>query len=301
MTKAGAGENRNETEILSNKYMIKKLKMFSMAALATVAAVSTAQAATPTNVTVLNKVGVMLTAYSADTYVTNKAGTEITAKTTPSAFTMKSLLAAINVATGSSIDTNKASLGYTNTYVLTNGYIVAYTNNGKGTYSTNAVYGTNYAGLTNLATTGLTIASNMVYARVAGGWATVVGTTISPTSTNLPNYFEAYAGAYGAGNGNEKAFDGVPLLNSRAGTAVISEGYLDLFGTTNTWSLYVSGYGGSSSSSVMNLGTEKAPVYIETSNANVPVYGSGTDISATATNNYTFKGTLTDTFWKIIK
>lgn len=281
--------------------MIKKLKMFSMAALATVAAVSTAQAATPTNVTVLNKVGVMLTVYSADTYVTNKAGTEITAKTTPSAFTMKSLLAAINVATGSSIDTNKASLGYTNTYVLTNGYIVAYTNNGKGTYSTNAVYGTNYAGLTNLATTGLTIASNMVYARVAGGWATVVGTTISPTSTNLPNYFEAYAGAYGAGNGNEKAFDGVPLLNSRAGTAVISEGYLDLFGTTNTWSLYVSGYGGSSSSSVMNLGTEKAPVYIETSNANVPVYGSGTDISATATNNYTFKGTLTDTFWKIIK
>ena len=300
MTKAGAGENRNETEILSNKYMIKKLKMFSMAALATVAAVSTAQAATPTSVTVLNKVGVTLTAYSADTYVTNKAGTEITAKTTPSAFTMKSLLAAISVATRSSIDTNKASLGYTNTYVLTNGYIVAYTNIGKGTYSTNAVYGTNYAGLTNLATTGLTIASNMVYAWVAGGWATVVGTTISP-NTNLPNYFDAYAGAYGADNGNEKAFDRVPLLNSRAGTAVISEGSLHLFGTTNTWSLYVSGYGGSSSSSVMILVTEKAPVYIETSNANVPVYGSGTDISATATNNYTFKGTLTDTFWKIIK
>ena len=282
--------------------MIKKLKMFSMAALATVAAVSTARAATPTNVTVLNKVGIMLTAYFADPYVTNKAGTEITAKTTPSAFTMKSLLAAINVATGSSIDTNKASLGYTNTYVLTNGYILAYTNNGKGTYSTNAVYGTNYAGLTNLATTGLTIGSNMVYAWVAGGWATVVGTTISPTSTNLPIYFDAYAGAYGAGNGNEKATNGVPLLNSHAGTAVISQGYLDLlFGTTNTWSLSVNGYGGSSSSSVMNLGTEKAPVYIETSNANVPVYGYGTDISATATNSYTFKGTLTDTFWKIIK
>jgi hypothetical protein len=277
--------------------MTKKLKMFSMAALATVAAVTAQAAATPTNITVLNKVTVALTA-SMQGYKTNKAGTVITAgATNQSAFSTKTLLAAINAAGGPAVAAT-SSLAYTNSYVLTNGYVVVFTNAANGTLFTNLYTGTNYAGLTNasIPTQGLTINTNLVYSPKAGGWAIVTGTTI--TSVSNVEFFASGGGA-GVSTGNDKALDGVPL-QGKSGSYETASGYAELNTSSNTWSFYVSGYGGSASVTAMNLGTAKAPAYITTSDATVPVFGSGTDTTATSTNTFYLKGTMTDNFWKVL-
>ncbi len=309
MTKTGAGENRKtiETEILSNKYMTNKLKMLSMAALATVAAVTSSQAATPTNVTVVSKISVTLTAYPVDTLVTNKTGTVITATDKASAFTTKTLLASIATASGIAIaNTNTAALAWTNALVLTNGYLVAYTNSGKGTFLTNFFTGTNYAGLTNIAgvnvnqgVVGLTIATNLIYVSVASGYATVIGKAISIVSN--VNFSAFPIGGYGGFTGSSKALDGVSIPSATSGSYAISEASLSLNSPSNTWTLAVSGNGGTGSRSVQNLGTAKAPAYLETSDTSVPVVGQGMAVSATSTNYYDFKGTVTESFWYPLK
>jgi hypothetical protein len=207
-------------------------------------------------------------------------------------------LAAISAASGVAIDTNKSTLAYTNAYVLTNVYLVATTNSGKGTYSTNFYFATNYAGLTNLAGAGLTLSTNLAYNQTTGGWAIVDGTTISGVS-NIGTFFGASAYGYGGFDGNMKALDSVSE-NIYTGSYALAQAYANLNTSSNTWSVNVSGIGGSASASPKNLGTTKAPAYINTSDANVPVAGSGQAVSPTSTNYYTFKGTESITFWKVL-
>jgi hypothetical protein len=303
MSETGAGENRKTKLNPVKQVMIKKLKMFSMAALVTVAAGTSVRAAAPTNLTVLDKVSISLVAYVQDPNVTNKPQTLIAYKSSTSGFNTKALLQAISVASGIAINTNTSALGYTNLYVLTNGYVVVYTNAGQGTLSTNTEVGTNWAGLTNAATEGLTIASNSVYAFVTSGWAIVTGTTISGVS-NVN--FGADAGPFGGGSGHQAAFEGTPLSYENipwgpgAASYAIAEGDLGLNTTSNTWTVNVNGTGGSSSMASVNLGTGKAPAFIGTKTTTVPVYGGGKGVTAISTNYYDFKGTETWNFWKFI-
>jgi hypothetical protein len=98
ITETGAGENRKtiETQILSNNYMIKKLKMLSLAALATVAAVNTAQALT-TNL--LANVSIQFTVYSQGSPSTNSHTGTVTLKVPTSSVDTKELIAALGTDT----------------------------------------------------------------------------------------------------------------------------------------------------------------------------------------------------------
>jgi len=279
--------------------MIKKLKMLSLAAIVAVAAGTTTRAATPTNVTVLEKLTLSLTTYWEEPYVTNSKQTEITAKVKEGGFNTKTLLAAINAAGGLSFDTNKSSLAQSNNYVLTNGYVVVFTNSAQTNVYTNIYTGTNFAGLTNVNTEGLTIATNLIYYQTGSGWVVVDGAVITPLTNTLP--LGIYVSGAGGTVGSTKAIKGVRIPSSLNGSGKYAYGYVELNTSSNTWSIYVNGYGGSSETTVQNLGTTKAPAYVDTSNQTAPVAGSGTLVTATSTNNYSLKGDVSCMFWKMIK
>jgi len=100
----GAGENRKtiETEILSNKYMTKKLKLLSLAAFVAVAAVTASQAATAsyTITNVIQTVNAPLTIYPSNSVTANTKDNVLTAKVKAASLSTKSVLAAISSATG---------------------------------------------------------------------------------------------------------------------------------------------------------------------------------------------------------
>jgi hypothetical protein len=119
MTKTGAGENREKLNLKScQTIMMNKMKALSLAAFATVAAVSTSHAAT-TNI--LQSITVQFTVYSQGATTTNKAGT-ITTPITSSSLITKGLVAAL----GS--DTNITAKGFSSSAILALDTVVEGTN-----------------------------------------------------------------------------------------------------------------------------------------------------------------------------
>jgi hypothetical protein len=295
--------------------MTNKLKMLSMAVLATVAAVTSTQAATVTNATVLNTVGVQLTVYTQEAATTNKAKTLITEKVKQSGFNTKALLAALQATMADNgFSTNTAKLVLAQSYADTNVYVFLQTNTSTTNVTTNYSTSTNFAGLTNA--NGNTIATNVVFTNSMSQYEVVDGKAVYPLTNGDFNFgFDEYAKS-----GTVKATNGVAINGTGSGTAY-GFGYVDVNSPAD-WTFDVYGFGTGTAVS-KNLGTAKAPIFIEIKDFTSAVAGTGsmggtlvpyyiTNVVGTntiiTTNTYVtnatsvlLKGTLTESFWKIEK
>ncbi|MGA2176302.1 MAG: hypothetical protein ABSH38_15100 [Verrucomicrobiota bacterium] len=295
--------------------MTNKLKMLSMAVLATVAAVTSTQAATATvtSATVLNTVGVQLTVYTQEAPTTNNAKTLISEKVKQSAFNTKALLAALQATMADKgFNTNTAKLVLAQSYTDTNVYVFLQTNTATTNVTTNYSTQTNYAGLTNA--NGNTIATNVVFTNSTSQYEVVDDKVVYPLTNNDFYFgFDEYAKS-----GTEKATNGVGINGTGSGTAY-GFGYVSVNSPAD-WTFDVSGFGSGTGVS-KNLGTHKAPIFIEIKDFSSAVAGTGsmggtlvpyyiTNVVGTntiiTTNTYLtnatsvlLKGTLTESFWKI--
>ncbi|MGO8698962.1 MAG: hypothetical protein ACLQVY_14705 [Limisphaerales bacterium] len=285
--------------------MITKVNILSMAVLAAIAAVSTpAPAATPvTAATVLNDVTVTFTTYSQEVpyLATNRTGTQITAKTAKGAFNTTTLLQAVATDTGYSFNPATSKLVAAKSYTDTNVYTYITTN--AGVVTTNYTDNTNL--LTFLSDEGITpIATNIVFTN-AGTILEVVdagGVSYPLTNGHYSFSFNTYTT-----DGSEKAVGGVQMTGTEAGT-VYGAGLLSVNAPSN-WVFSVSGFGTGTLIS-KNLGTGKAPVYVDLRDSGSKVHGVGQMYydGGTVTNiatglNYgevLVTGTLTESSWKVI-
>jgi hypothetical protein len=285
--------------------MMTKLKMLSMAALAAIAASTTsvrAATVTVTNATVWNDITVQFTVFAqASPYLsTNKAGTSISAKTTQSAFTTKTLLEAVAADTGDGFNPATSKLVSAKSYADTNVYTVV----DLLTMRTNYYDLPYFAGLSNEVY--LTIATNPVFTNVATQLEVVdAANNVYPlTNGHFGFTFSSYTL-----NGSENAVGGVPITGTEKGTAY-GIGSLQVDAVTN-WVFSSSGYG-TATVSPMNLQTSKDPLYVDIRSSSSAVAGAGTMGGTLTTNidgvadiptNYTIvvvKGTLTESFWKFM-
>jgi hypothetical protein len=297
-------ENRPVVKQLSMNYMIAKLKILSVAALATVAAVTTARAAAApspvTSATVWNAVTVQYTVFSPESpnYLsTNKAKTVITATTQQSALSTPSILEALAATTGDSFDPHTSKLVTSKSYTDTNVYTVVVTESGKKTtnYYTDPVF----AGLSNVVE--VTIATNWVFTNASTQLQVVdsKGVVYPLTNGNVTFSFNAYTA-----NASVKATNGVPITGTTAGTEY-GAGAFSVNSPSN-WVFSSSGFGTATMSSTkLGVGTNGLPIYVDLRNSSSAVYGSGymggTVVNGVPTNEteVLVKGTLTETFWKV--
>jgi hypothetical protein len=297
-----------KTEPLSSNYMNIKMKMLSLAALGAVAMLTTGQAAPApapvTNATVLNSVTAQFTVFSQKIFpqnqsrtITNHTGTLITGEAEQGALATKGILEALQAVTGDGFDANTAKLVEAKFYAETNVYTVVYEFTHPAT--TNYFTGSEWAGLSNEFE--LTIATNMVFTNVGSQLQVVDTTQVYPlTNNNFSFSFSAEVVT-----ATEKATNGSPITGTTAGT---ESGLASLsVNAPSNWVFSVSGFGTATlSSQKLGVDTNKVPLYVDLRDSSASVYGSGY-MGGTVTNGVPtneipvlLKGTLTETFWKVM-
>jgi len=321
-----------------------------MGALVAVAAGTATQAATvsATVTNVIQNISLALTIYPSNTItVGDKKDDVLDSKLKSASLTTKSVLQAITSATGLKVS-SAAKLVLFTTYHVTNVFTVQYTNiTESGTnFVTNLVTftsdNTNYAGLTNFERT---IATNAVFTNTdmtpilgiddGGTLLPLTNRTpynsydpLSPTTLNTNQ--EGYSFVFGSGpfgglyngsndwyfNGTTKASNGAAIFGSSSGTTYGRGISISLIAPTNL-TLYGSASVGSTMVVTKNLGTAKAPVYVNYLDGTWSVSGSGsylgqlqssvdtnttpstTNVWVTNSIPFMFKGTVSATLNKI--
>ena len=287
--------------------------MSSVAALGAVTMLTNVQAVpapvTVTNATVLNSVTAQFTVFSQKLFkisptnqsrtITNHAGTMISGEAEQSALATKGILEALQAVTGDVFNTNTSKLVEATFYAETNVYTVVFQTTHPAT--TNYYISSEWAGLSNEFEA--TIATNMVFTNVGSQYQVVETATmqVSPlTNNNFTFGFSTYAASV-----TEKATNGSPIARTTEGT---ESGLASLsVNAPSNWVFSVSGFGTAIvSSQKLGVDTNKVPLYVDLRDSSSSVYGTGY-MGGTVTNGVPtneipvlLKGTLTETFWKVM-
>jgi hypothetical protein len=322
--------------------MIKKLKILSMAALAAVAAVTTTQAATITNV--IEDVTVAFTLYPSNSIKANIKDNVLTATVKPASLATKAVLSALEGAIPGANFSSAAKLVLLTQYHVTNVFTIQYTNftvlgtnittNLLTFYSDNPVYleSPNFYDViaTNLVFTNVN--TTPIFAVDDRGAITLLTnkTPYNPTAptvqttlvTNQAGYHPIFGTAptalYNGSNdsyltGTIQAVNGDAIFGTSSGTTYGVSVSLTLDAPAD-WTLTARSDVGAATVVSKNLGTAKAPVYINYVDGTWNVTGSGfmggTEASFIDTNSnpattnvwvtnaipFLFKGTASVTF-----